>query len=511
MAAPTALPAPAAPLAAIDMGSNSFRLEIAQLVRGSYRRIVYLKETVRLGAGLDADGLLTDEAAERGLACLRRFAERLAGFAPAQVRAVATQTLREAKNRDAFLARAQAALGHAIEVISGREEARLIYAGVAHLQPGTQRRLVIDIGGRSTEMILGQGERPTKAESFAVGSVSLSLRHFPDGVLTAERFRAAQVAAGAELEEALAPFAPKGWDEALGSSGTVSAVSQLIQALGHADGAITPRRLQTLIEHCVAAGHVDRLDLPGLREDRKPVIAGGLALLYTFAAQFGITRLVPAKGALRQGVIVELHERLAAQRDGATAMPGGDRRDASVRDLQRRFEVDRAQAARVRAVALALYRGVQPDDSEGARELGWAADLHEMGLMVSHHDHHRHSAYLLGNVDAEAFSQTQQRRLATIVLGQRGGLRKIEAALAEPRLALQVLALRIAAIKCHARVAEVRADALALSIDGKTARLVFSEAWADARPRTLYLLQEETAQWERVDALRLVLERGDWH
>jgi exopolyphosphatase / guanosine-5'-triphosphate,3'-diphosphate pyrophosphatase len=509
-AAPTALPAPDAPLAAIDMGSNSFRLEIAQFVRGSYRRIVYLKETVRLGAGLDADGLLTDEAAARGLACLGRFAERLAGFAPAQVRAVATQTLREAKNRDAFLVRAQAALGHAIEVISGREEARLIYAGVAHLQPGSGRRLVIDIGGRSTEMILGQGERPTKAESFAVGSVSLSLRHFPDGSMTAERFRAAQVAAGAELEEALAPFAPAHWDEALGSSGTVSAVSQLIQALGHADGAITARRLQGLIERCIGAGHIDRLDLPGLREDRKPVIAGGLALLYTFAAQFGIDRLAPAKGALRQGVIVELHERLAAQRNGAAAAPRGDRRDASVRDLQRRFEVDRAQAARVRSVALALYRGVQPDDAEGARELGWAADLHEMGLMVSHHDHHRHSAYLLGNVDAEAFSQTQQRRLATIVLGQRGGLRKIEAALAEPRLALQVLALRIAAIKCHAR-ADVRGDALALAFDNRTARLAFSDAWADARPRTLYLLHEEADQWARSPALRLVLERRDWH
>jgi len=510
MTATPALPAPDAPLAAIDMGSNSFRLEVAQLGRGSYRRIVYLKETVRLGAGLDADGRLTDDAAERGLACLRRFAERLVGFAPAQVRAVATQTLREATNRDAFLARARAALGHAIEVISGREEARLIYAGVARLQPGTARRLVIDIGGRSTEMILGQGERPTKAESFAVGSVSLSLRHFPDGRMTAERFRAAQVAAGAELEEALAPFAPGSWDEALGSSGTAGAVSQLIQALGHADGVITPRRLQGLIERCIDAGHVDQLDLPGLREDRKPVIAGGLALLYTFAAQFGIERLAPAKGALRQGVIVELHERLVAQRNGASAAPRGDRRDASVRDLQRRFEVDRAQAARVRSVALALYRGVQADDDEGARELGWAADLHEMGLMVSHHDHHRHSAYLLGNVDAEAFSQTQQRRLATIVLGQRGGLRKIEDALAEPRLALQVLALRIAAIKCHAR-SEVSDGALTLALDGKAARLAFSDAWAEARPRTLYLLHEEVEQWARVTALRLVLERKDWH
>ena len=179
------LPPPDAPLAAVDMGSNSFRVETGQLVRGRYRRLSYVKDTVRLGGGLDGNGLLTEEAAERGLACLRRFATMLAGFAPVQVRAVATQTLREAKNRDAFLLRAQATLGHPIEVISGREEARLIYAGVAHLQPSDRRRLVIDIGGRSTEMILGQGEHAIHAESFAVGSVSLSMRHFPDGVLTA--------------------------------------------------------------------------------------------------------------------------------------------------------------------------------------------------------------------------------------------------------------------------------------------------------------------------------------
>jgi len=496
-----------APLAAIDMGSNSFRLETGQMVRGRYRRLHYVKETVRLGAGLDANGLLTEEAAERGLECLRRFALMLTGFSSTQVRAVATQTLREARNRDAFLLRAQAVLGHPIEVISGREEARLIYAGVAHLQPGDGRRLVIDIGGRSTEMILGEGERAIKAESFAVGSVSLSLRHFPDGQLSAGRFRAAQVAAGAELEEALGPFAPNCWEEALGSSGTVGAVSQLLAAAGRDEGVITPKNLQWLIQRCLDAGHIDKLDLPGLKADRRPVIAGGLALLYTLAAQFGIQRLAPTRGALRQGVIIDLHQRLAAQRRGGEpSAPAvvGDRRDASVAELQRRFEVDTAQAARVRGVALALYRGVMPDDTEGARELGWAAELHEMGLMVSHHDHHRHSAYLLAHVDAPAFSQTQQRQLANIVLGQRGGLRKVEQALADRRFALQVLALRLAAIKCHAR-GPADAGALALEADGGTVHLRFAPAWAEARPRTLYLLQEEVTAWERGGPLRLVL------
>ncbi|MEO5843747.1 MAG: Ppx/GppA family phosphatase, partial [Caldimonas sp.] len=262
-------------LAAIDMGSNSFRLEIGQLIDGRYRRIDYLKETVRLGAGLDGHGLLTEAASERGLACLARFAQRLAGFAPTQVRAVATQTLREARNRDEFLARAQAVLGFPIEVISGREEARLIYAGVARLQPSNTPRLVIDIGGRSTEMILGQGRKPLRAESFQVGSVSLSARYFGDGRFSEAAFRQAQIAAGAELEEALVPFAAQHWQEALGSSGTVGSVSQLLASSGVTDGRITPEGLRWLMEQCLRAERVDKLVLPGLKEDRRPVIGGG--------------------------------------------------------------------------------------------------------------------------------------------------------------------------------------------------------------------------------------------
>ena len=307
------------PLAAIDMGSNSFRLEIGQLQHGRYRRIDYLKETVRLGGGLDAEGMLTEAAVQRGLDCLGRFARRLDGFKSQQVRAVATQTLREARNRNAFLLRAQEALGLPIEVISGREEARLIYAGVAAMQPSEQRRLVIDIGGRSTELILGQGRKPLVAESFGVGCVSLSLRFFEGGNLTQEGFRRAQVAAGAELEEALQAFAPEQWQQALGSSGTAGAVSDLLHAAGVSDGRITPKGLRWCIAHCLDAGHVDRIDLPGLKPERRAVLPGGLAILYTLATHFDIATLWPAKGALRQGVIVDLHEReLALQR----AQPG---------------------------------------------------------------------------------------------------------------------------------------------------------------------------------------------
>lgn len=492
-------------LAAIDIGSNSFRLEIGQVSPGRYKRVDYVKETVRLGAGLDADGMLTEDAIVRGLNCLSRLQQRLAGFSPAHVRAVATQTLREARNRDLFLARAQTVLGYPIEVISGREEARLIYAGVARLQPSDKPRLVIDIGGRSTEMILGQGRSPLRAESFQVGSVSLSMRYFPDGRFTEQAFRAAQVAAGAEFEEALMPFARRHWDESLGSSGTAGAVSQLLAASGITDGAITPEGLRWCIDQCLKAGRADRLSLPGLKDDRRAVIGGGLAILYTLSTHFGIDSLQPARGALRQGVIFDLSERLDAAAGRSLGTPGHDIREASVADLQRRYEVDTAQARRVTEVATTLFNAVAPDaDRAAQRELVWACALHEMGMMVSHHDHHRHSAYLLGNVDAAGFSQSQQRRLAELVLAQRGGLRKVEARLTEPVFAWQVICLRLAIIKCHAR-SPVDLTAVQLERRGEEAILSVPSTWEDTHPRTMFLLGEEVKAWERGGPLRLRL------
>ncbi len=486
------------------MGSNSFRLEIAQITDGKYRRIEYLKETVRLGAGLDEQGLLSEEAVLRGLTCLARFADRLRGYEAWQIRAVATQTLREARNRDAFLARAQAVLGFPIEVISGREEARLIYAGVARLQPSNQTRLVIDIGGRSTEMILGKARKPLQAESFQVGSVSLSMKYFGDGRFTEAAFRAAQVAAGAELEEAMEPFSAKHWKEAMGSSGTMGAVSQVLAANHITDGRVTPDALRWLMEQCLRAGSVEKLAVAGIKEDRRAVIAGGLSILYTVAMHFGIENLFPARGALRQGVVFDLHERLATEAGSHSGAQ--DIRDASVRELQRRFMVDLTQAQRVGKVANALHMQVQPTaERETQRELQWACAVHEIGMMVSHHDHHRHSAYMLANVDAAGFSQSQQRHLGELVLAQRGGLRKVENALTNEDFAWQVLCLRLATIKCHAR-GEVSHKALSLKRDWAQATLSFSAEWAQTHPRTMYLLQEEVAAWERSGSLKLVLQ-----
>ncbi|MFN3860462.1 MAG: exopolyphosphatase [Roseateles sp.] len=485
------------PWAAIDIGSNSFRLELARLSGDRYQRLIYIKESVRLGAGLDGEGMLTEAAMQRGLDCLKTFGEHLVGVAPERIRAVATQTLREARNRNAFLERAQAVLGHPIEVISGREEARLIFAGVARLQPSDKPRLVIDIGGRSTEMILGRGRKPQLAESFAVGSVGLSMRFFADGRYTADAFRAAQVAAGAELEEALTLFRPELWQEALGSSGTVGAVSQILAAAGQTDGRVTPAALRWCIEQCLAAGSQDRLQMPGLKDDRRPVVAGGLCILYTLLTQFGIQELLPTKGALRQGVIFDLAERL---------QPSGERdpRAASVAELQQRFGVDMEQAARVAAQAEKLYRQLVPKPApERLRELCWAAALHEIGMLVSHHDHHRHSAYIVGHADAAGFSTNQLQRLAALTLGQRGGLRKLGAALTDMTLLEQLIALRLAVILCHARTAPIGNPRL--TRDGKRLTLRCPKSWSAGQARTRFLLNEEAQAWARTEALTLAL------
>jgi exopolyphosphatase/guanosine-5'-triphosphate,3'-diphosphate pyrophosphatase len=425
---------------------------------------------------------------------------------------VATQTLREASNRNAFLARADEVLGFSIEVISGREEARMIYQGVARLQPSEVPRLVVDIGGRSTELILGKGRVPITTESFRVGSVSLSMKHFGDGRFTREAFRAAQIEAGAELEEGLQPFARHHWSEALGSSGTVGAISQILQASGVTDGSITPQALRWCIEQCIKAGHVDQLVLPGLKPDRKAVLGGGLSILYTLAMHFDIEVMRSAKGALRQGVIFDLDERLEAVRNHRQIEP----RELSVRELQQRFRVDPVQADRIRhqtgVLWQSLHEGRSPDAAgaheEATRELGWASALHEVGMMVSHHDHHRHSAYLLGHVDAAGFSQSQLRRLSDLVLGQRGELSKVAVHLSNKVVMNQVLCLRLATILHHARM-DLPARLARLEAGRGRTELHLKGGWARQNPRTLHLLGEETEKWSRQGDRALVVKLID--
>ena len=296
-------------LAAVDLGSNSFRLEIGRLDHGRIHRIEYLKETVRQGAGLDAERNLSAQAMQRGWDCLARFGERLASFETLRVRAVATQTLREARNCDEFLARARTTLGFPINVISGREEARLIYQGVARLlAPSEQRRLVVDIGGRSTELILGQGLQAHTLESYRVGSVTWSMRYFPEGQFTAPAFNLAEVAAKAVLDETAAIYRAQTWDVAYGSSGTVGAVSEALSAAGWPAGVITPDGLNWLLEQLLKAQSAERLKLDGMKEDRRAVIGGGVSVLRAVFELLDITEMQVAQGALRHGVLYELVE-----------------------------------------------------------------------------------------------------------------------------------------------------------------------------------------------------------
>ncbi|KQP22872.1 Ppx/GppA phosphatase family protein [Pseudorhodoferax sp. Leaf267] len=484
-------------LAALDLGSNSFRLEIGRLEHGQIRRTEYLKEVVRQGNGLDEARNLTPEAMQRGLDCLARFGERLAGFKKHQVRAVATQTLREARNREEFLARGHEVLGFPIDVIPGREEARLIYQGVARLLPQSdEKRLVVDIGGRSTEMILGQGYEARVMDSFRVGSVAWSMRYFPKGEFKADAFRVAQIAAKAVLDEALDAYGKGRWTMAYGASGTVGAVADMLTAAGWAPGVIPRAGLTWLMDKLLEARTVDRLRIEGMKDDRKLVIGGGLSVLLAVFDLLGIEEMHAADGALRHGVLYDLMER-----DG----PDSDVRSASVRRLALKFDTDAAQSRRVGAASTRFFEQLQKsagqalDDADRLqRKLGWAAQLHEIGFLVSHSDYHRHGAYVLEHADAPGFATPELHRLGLLVLGHRGKLRKLEAELSDAAFAQQLLALRLAVILCHAR-RDPDLQGLQLSAKaGQPARTLSCRAgWADAFPQSAHLLREEAAAWNK--------------
>lgn len=480
-------------LAAIDIGSNSFRLEIGRVDGGQIVRTEYLKETVRLGAGLDESSRLNIAAMRRGWDCLARFAERVRSIGPGQVRAVATQTLREARNRAEFEAGAEARLGFPIDVISGAEEARLIYRGVSQFLPADDEvRLVFDIGGRSTEVILGRGAEALKVESYRVGSVELSMRYFADGRIAPRALQAAQVAAEAVLEDAAVLLAGQHGSVAYGASGTVGAVSDVLRASGRSDGTITPALLDELAEQLVQAGHVDRLVLPGLKDDRRAVIGGGLATLRAVCRVLNLQRIEPARGALRHGVLLEMW-----QRD----LPVDDVRKLTIERLQQKFGVDVAHARRVAEMAAWLFASLHPlataEQQRQSTKLRWAALLHEVGMAVSHEDFHRHGAYIVEHADAAGFAQHQLQRMATLLLAQRGGLRKVEPAMSDEVLREQTLALRLAIVLCHAR-RDPAAGRLQLQRTAEGYRFSVDPAWAEAHPQSMHLLREEQKVWARL-------------
>lgn len=487
-------------LAAVDLGSNSFRLEIGRYHAGHIERVEYLKETVRQGNGLDEEKNLGSAAMVRGWECLARFGERLQGFKKQQVRAVATQTLREARNRDEFLNRAQQVLGFPIEVVSGHEEARLIYQGVSRLLPHSdERRLVVDIGGRSTEMIMGQGYTAEVLESYRLGSVAWSSRYFPRGQFTASTLKTAEVAAKAVLDEALDKFPPAQWHVAYGSSGTVGSIADMLGANGWAMGLITRSGLDWLTERLLRAGHVDNLRLDGLKDDRRPVLAGGLAVLRAIFDLYGLDQMLPAQGALRHGALYDLIDRES---------DGGDVRERTVRWLAQRFSADEAQARRVGEVANALFSQIAAPDEQDSRysqKLAWAAQLHEIGSHISHERNHHHGAYILDNLDAPGFSLRELHRMSELVLGQRGKLRKLEQSLQDELFAKQLICLRLAVLLCHARQMP-EYQAMRLGYKSGAFKLSTPSGWARRFPQSAWLLGEEVQAWQKVSAWKFTAD-----
>lgn len=399
--------------AAADLGSNSFHLVVARYGRGELRVIDRLRESVRLAAGLRADGTLTRERREAAFACLARFGQRLAGFSADRVYAVATNAVRQLAHPQAFLLPAETALGHPIEIVSGREEARLIYQGVAHGLPlAEHKRLVVDIGGGSTEFIIGRGFDALERESLQVGCIASTLRFFGDGKITARRWHQAKGEIAVELQQFGAHYRERGWAEAIGSSGTVKAIGSVVQANGWSDGGITAASLGKLRDAILRIGDSAHLDLPGLAGDRAPIIAGGAVILETVFDTFRLERMGVCETAMREGL---LHDMLGR---GLQTDP----RHTSIGALAQRNDVDQAQAARVSHTAATLFDQVADAwqlDAQARDLLGWCAQIHEIGLAIAHSQHHIHGAYIAANSDLAGFGSQEQALLAAILRSHR--------------------------------------------------------------------------------------------
>lgn len=401
-------------LAAVDLGSNSFHLLVAGHRNGSLTVVDRLVEMVRLGAGLDAQNNLTAEAQIRALECLERFGQRLRNIPSGNVRAVGTNTFRMAVNAQQFLHRAEHALGHQIEIVSGIEEARLIYQGVAHsLAPDGTRRLVMDIGGGSTEFIIGVDHDPLHKESFRMGCVSMSLQHFPGGKVTAKRFKRAVIAAQRELEPIELAFRRGQWAEAVGASGSLRAIQKIILSAGWSKTGITSAGLERLVEGMIAAGDTAKLPFAELNPERAPVLPGGVVIVYAAFKILGIELMKVAEGALREGLLYDLVGRLHH----------ADIRTTTVAALATRYHIDRAHAERVRKTAQDLARQALTNESldiETVEQwLAWASELHEIGFDIAHSAYHKHGAYIVENADLPGFSQQEQKVLATLVRAHR--------------------------------------------------------------------------------------------
>lgn len=476
--------------AAIDLGSNSFHMVVARLVAGELLIQEGLSEKVQLAAGLDPHNFITAPARERALACLARFAQRIQGIPRRNVRVVGTNALRVAEDAPAFMAEAQTVLGHDIEIIAGREEARLIYLGVSHSLPGLPgRTVVVDIGGGSTELIVGEQFDALERESMDIGCVSLTRRCFADGRCTDKQFDRALILARQEVVMHQRSFQSLGWQQAVGASGSIKAIGQVCEANGWSDGTITLDGLQRIRRRLVKAPSVAEAGLKGLKEDRVPIFAAGVAILTGVFEQLGLQSMVVSSGALREGVLYDLLGRLGHE----------DVRERSIATLMARNFVDTRHAERVAATALALFDQVwaafgHGDDDNWRDVLRWAALLHEVGLSVSHAQFHRHGAYLVQNSDLPGFSRRDQQLLAALVRNHRRKwaatpLAELPAAQQAPVATLCWL-LRLATLLHHARSPEPL-PSLALSRTADGLALAFPAGWLAEHPLTQADLDQE--------------------
>ncbi|MEO8163994.1 MAG: exopolyphosphatase [Betaproteobacteria bacterium] len=479
-----------ATIAAVDLGSNSFRLQIGRVADDQVYPLDSLREPVRLAAGLTAEKYLDAGAQARAIDCLSRFGERLRGLPPGAVRAVGTNTLRVAKNAAEFLPQFEAALGFPIEIVAGREEARLIYLGVAHSLPvSPETRLVVDIGGGSTEFIIGAGNQPHRLESLYMGCVSYSLRYFAGGKVSKSSMKDAETAARIQLEAIKKQFSRKRWQEAVGSSGTARAIADLIEGNGWSTSGITREGLERLRQALLKAGDATRLGLAGLKEDRIAVLPGGFAILNAIFAELDIEHMALATGAMRQGILWDMIGRAHRR----------DMRELTVRQFMKRYHVDARQAHRVERLALKLYEqlaeGGKEDRQYPMQMLSWAVRLQEIGLTVAHSGYHKHSSYIVANADMPGFSKMEQGQLSMLVLAHRGSLGKLRGLVRADYDWSLLVALRLATL-LHRSRSDVRLPAIRASRKKSVFTLDLDAKWLAANPLTVAELRDEIKGWK---------------
>ena len=484
-------------LAAVDLGSNNFRLQIARVEGDQLYMLDGLREQVRLAAGLTPDKFLDADAQQRALDALGRFAERLRDLPPEAVRVVGTNSLRVAKNAPDFIPQAEKILGFPIEVIAGHEEARLIYLGVAHGMPQSKdNRLVMDIGGGSTEFIIGNGLTPLILESLYMGCVSFSSRFFPDGKITKQNLKQAELAARVELQTIVTEFKGQ-WQEALGSSGTVRSIADILDQNGYSKNGITLDGLDKLREHMLKVGDVKKLDLPGLRPDRISTLASGFAIMHAAFNELDISVMRVALGALREGVLYDLWGRYH----------DNDMRDVTVKQFMQRYRVDNKQAARVATLAKAFALQFSGDkvDEGSLHLLDWAAGLHEIGISVAHAGYHKHTAYILANADMPGFSKKEQARLSLLTLAQRGNLSRLQGQLKNSDDFILAMSLRLAVLFYRNR-SDVGLPDLHSRSSGTKFHLSIDPEWLAQNPLTETALQDDVKQWKSLGVSLQIVE-----